>query len=104
MSTHNLPVVLTRRAREDDRQLPLYSLREWGEGQQDSYDAALIPARTLLGDNPDIGRPRAEFGAGYRSYPVEQHFLFYRFTSTAVGVACIIHKRADVQRAARGRP
>jgi toxin ParE1/3/4 len=103
MSAHKRPVNLSRRAREDYRQILLHSVQTWGEEQQRAYNAALLRALAIVGDNPNIGRARPDLPPGYRAFPVEQHIILYRITSRAVSVARIIHSRMDVQRALRQR-
>jgi toxin ParE1/3/4 len=97
MSAHRLPVVLTRRAQEDYRQIMLYSLQTWGEQQQVAYNATLLRALQAIGNNPRIGRTRDDLRPGYRSYVVEQHVILYRITTRRVSVSRIVHNRMDLR-------
>ncbi len=103
MSARKRSVVLTRRAQEDYRQILQYSVQTWGEEQQIAYNAALVKALTIIGDNPSIGRARADLPPGYRALPVEQHVIIYHVTTRAVSVLRILHSRMDVQQALRRR-
>ena len=99
MSAHRLPALLTKRAREDYRQILLYSFLTWGERQQIAYNAALLRALEIIGNNPNIGRAIGEVRPGYRAYPVEQHIILYRIRSGRVSVSRIIHSRMDARQA-----
>jgi toxin ParE1/3/4 len=97
MSAHRLPVVLTKRAQEDYRQILLYTLQTWGEQQQIAYSATLLQALQTLGNNPRIGRRRDDLRPGYHSYAVGQHIILYRITARRVSVSRIVHNRMDLR-------
>jgi toxin ParE1/3/4 len=99
MSAHRLPVVLTRRAREDFEDILLHSQRNWGEAQRLAYALAIDRALQVLSDNPNIGRARDDLAPGYRSYLVEQHVILYLVTIRSVSISRIIHNRMDARRA-----
>jgi len=103
MSARKRPVSLTRRARQDFEEILIHSFREWGEVQRDRYALAINRALTIIGDNPQIGRARADLPSGYRALPVEQHVIIYHVTTRAVSIVRILHSRMDVQRALRRR-
>jgi toxin ParE1/3/4 len=103
MSAPKFPVVLTKRAREDYRQVLLYTVQTWGEEQQLAYDSSLLRALALIGDNPHIGRIRDDVPPGYRAYPVEQHVIFYRVLPRLVRVSRILHRRMNAGRALQSR-
>ena len=99
MSARRLPAVLTKKAREDYRQILLHSFLTWGERQQLAYNAALLRALELIGNNPHIGRAIDDVRPGYRAYPVEQHVLLYRIRGGRASVSRIIHSRMDARQA-----
>ena len=48
----------------------------------------------LLAEQPMIGRLRPEFGSGVRSFPVENHVIYYRHHGD-VQIARVLHGRRD---------
>jgi toxin ParE1/3/4 len=95
------PVVLTRAAQRDLREIAIYTLQQWGEEQWATYRTALNRALTTIGDNPQIGRSRDDIRVGYRSFAIEQHLILYRVTAKAVVVSRIVHSRKNIRRALR---
>ena len=95
MSACRPRVVLTPKARQDYRQLLLYSRSQWGQRQRDVYKAQLNRALENLADYPEIGRQRDDLPGSYRSLPVEQHLIFYRIEVGSIRVVRIIHGRMD---------
>ena len=102
MSSHKLPVALTQAARDDLRDIELYTLTAWGEVQWAVYEARLWQALESLGDTPEIGRARDDLAPGYRSLIIEQHVIFYQPLPEYVAVIRIVHARADARRALHG--
>jgi len=45
---------------------------------------------------PHLGRLRTELGTDIRSILVQPYVVFYRLTSTAVGVLRVLHGRRDI--------
>ena len=99
----SLPVILTRAAREDYEDIRVYTVQAWDEDQWVTYRTALNRGLQTLGDHPNIGRARADLPPGYRSYPVEQHIIYYRVLPHMVRVMRILHRRMDASRALRPR-
>lgn len=104
MSSPSLPVALAQAARDDLRDIELYTFAAWGERQWQAYEARLWQALESLGDNPGRGRTRDELVPGYRSLVVDQHVIFYQRLPTAIVVIRILHGHADARRALRERP
>lgn len=57
-------------------------------------DATIRRAIVLF---PNAGRPRPEFGAGVRSYPILPYVFFYRVTRGRVAVLRILHGKRDIR-------
>lgn len=51
-----------------------------------------------LVDGPDLGRPREEVRAGYRSAHEGRHLIFYRAMEDRVEIVRILHERMDWRR------
>jgi len=63
----------------------------------DRFLERLITTLTnTLSTAPLAGRTRDEFGAGLRSFPVENYIAFYRTTKSAVEIIRIIHGARDL--------
>ena len=55
---------------------------------------AIIDRFELLAEQPSMGRLRPEFGAGVRSFTVENHVLYYRHDGDIL-IARVLHGRRD---------
>ena len=55
---------------------------------------AIIDRFELLAEQPRMGRLRPEFGAGVRSFSVENHVIYYRHDEDVV-IARVLHGRRD---------
>ena len=55
---------------------------------------AIIDRFELLLEQPRMGRLRPEFGAGVRSFTVENHVIYYRHDEDVV-IARVLHGRRD---------
>ena len=104
MSAHNLPVALSPEARQDLRDIEVYTLLEWGAEQWQIYEDRLWKSLMSLGNAPHQGRPRDELALGYRSLVVERHVIFYQVLSAQVSVVRILNGRMDARRALRRKP
>ena len=74
-------------------------MRQWGDQQWETYEAALLRALVALSEHPFLGRARDDLRPGARSFPVEQHLILYEVFEDMVRVARIIHGRMDARRA-----
>ena len=55
---------------------------------------AIIDRFELLTEQPRMGRLRLEFGAGVRSFTVENHVIYYRHDGDVL-IARVLHGRRD---------
>ena len=55
---------------------------------------AIINRFELLAEQPRMGRLRLEFGAGLRSFSVENHVIYYRYDGDVL-IARVLHGRRD---------
>ena len=63
---------------------------------------AIFERFELLVEQPRMGRNRPEFGAGVRSFAVENHIIYYRYDEGLL-IARVLHGRRD-QAAAWSEP
>jgi plasmid stabilization system protein ParE len=65
-------------ARTDTRNIASYTLEMWGAAGKAKYLAILGDRFSALLKNPDLGRPRDELSAGYRSLSAGPCDLLFR--------------------------
>jgi toxin ParE1/3/4 len=99
MSARKTRIVLTERAREDARNIQLYTLEQWGNEQAAAYDEAIAAALERLRIHPRIGKARDDLRPGLRSYAVEKHLILYRIEGDELVVQRIVHSRQAIERA-----
>ncbi|WP_353572888.1 type II toxin-antitoxin system RelE/ParE family toxin [Candidatus Albibeggiatoa sp. nov. BB20] len=51
-----------------------------------------------LGENPFLGRQRDELATGLRSFPVQNHVIFYRITSDNVEIIRVLNTARDIDK------
>jgi toxin ParE1/3/4 len=95
MSVHNRRLVLLLEARQDLRDILLFTDQRWGREQRRSYRRRIYAVFEQLARFPNLGRLRPEFGPDTFSFLVEQHIVVYRFTAAELIVIRILHARRD---------
>jgi toxin ParE1/3/4 len=95
MSVSKRAIRLTPRARRDYERILLSSRRVWGENQSLVYQSAIARVIDLLGDHPQVGRPRDDLLSGCRSIQVEQHVIYYQPRASEIAILRILHHRQD---------
>ena len=55
---------------------------------------AIVDRFELLAEQPRMGRLRPEFGAGVRSFTMENHVIYYRHEGDVL-IARVLHGRRD---------
>jgi toxin ParE1/3/4 len=78
-------------AKQDLKNIWLYSFKNWGEKQADSYFDELHAAIALIAENPEIGFACNYIREGYRQYHINRHFVFYRITATKIHIVRVLH-------------
>jgi plasmid stabilization system protein ParE len=63
MSVLKLPIRYAEEARQDIRDILVYTVRRWGKQQRTICRAALDDAFATIRNNPDIGKPRDDLMA-----------------------------------------
>jgi len=82
-------------AQEDLFNIISTTIESWGSVQAKIYVQSIDSALLKLAQYPDFGRERNEIYAGAKSFPVEQHIMFYQASENGIEVARILHKRMD---------
>ncbi len=94
----NVELRFTPRSANNLQTIHAYCAKTWGTDQADSYIDRIHNILELIRLNPFIGRSRAEFGFDIRSYPAEQHLIFYTVMDNTVIIRTILHARMDIPR------
>ncbi len=84
---------LSPTAEDDLRYILQFSLQTWGERQRDAYTEAMAAAFDQLVAFPGLGRARDDVLLGCRSFPVEQHVIYYRIEECNVRILRILHAK-----------
>ena len=92
----NVELQFTPRSANNLQTIHAYCAKTWGTDHADSYIDRIKNVLELIRLNPFIGRPRREFGADIRSYPAEQHLIFYSVIGNVVIVRTVLHARMDI--------
>jgi toxin ParE1/3/4 len=98
MSARRRNYWLAPRAKQDLKEILVYTERHWGKLQRGVYRDALRGGCETLGDNPRLGDAKNDLGAGLYSFPVEHHVLYYRINEDVVEIVRILHERMDPAR------
>ncbi|KIH75427.1 toxin ParE1/3/4 [Geoalkalibacter ferrihydriticus] len=96
MSHHHL--VISPAARDDLRDIYLFSLRNWGQNQSSKYIENLKECLWSLTERPHIGMERPELLPEIRSFPIESHIVFYQVQSKHITIVRVLHSRQDPNR------
>ena len=74
------------------------TIRRWGGGQADKYEAGIKNAVELLADNPELGRGCDEIRKGLHRHEHERHIIFYRKRKADISIVRIIYDGMDIKR------
>ncbi|MGH9896909.1 MAG: type II toxin-antitoxin system RelE/ParE family toxin [bacterium] len=85
---------LSSLAEQDLEEIWSYVAEDASPATADRLIDALIDRFELLAEQPRMGRLRPEFGAGVRSFTVENHVIYYRYDEDVV-IARVLHGRRD---------
>ena len=85
---------LSSLAERDLEEILSYVAEDASPATADRLIDAIIDRFELLLEQPRMGRLRPEFGAGVRSFTVENHVIYYRHDEDVV-IARVLHGRRD---------
>jgi plasmid stabilization system protein ParE len=98
MSVPRRTVTLARKAQADFAGIMAYTVEQWGAHQRDIYAEKLLAGFDTIAHFPEIGEDRSDITPGVFSHRIEQHVVYYRFSSTRVRVLRLRHVRVDTLR------
>ena len=90
------PIVFSPRAKRDLEEIYAYTRNSWSKAQADSYLDKIEACIHQLAENPNLGRPRPEIRANYRSLTKESHTVFYKISTRDIHILGIVHNRMDI--------
>ncbi len=88
---------LSPRAEADLEDIWSYTAERWSPAQAERYHAMIVDGFEGLASGEKRGRP-SDIRAGYLSYPVGSHLVFYTVSETGLDVIRVLHQRMDVSR------
>jgi toxin ParE1/3/4 len=89
-----MPYRLSSMAEQDLDEIWLYVAEDASPSTADRLIDDIIDGFSLLAEQPRMGRRRPEFGEGVRSFPVENHVIYYRHENELL-IARVLHGRRD---------
>ncbi len=91
-------VRLTPAAKEQLKDIWIYTFDTWGEKQADAYLMAIEETLQTISTNPKMGLARTDIKTGYYSFSVNKHIIFYMLDGQFINIIGVLHERMDVQR------
>ena len=70
----------------------------WDVRQAEKYLREIQAAVERIAEDSDRGRDREDVRAGFRSYAIGSHVVFYRQRGDHIEIVRILHQRMDVDR------
>lgn len=89
-----MPYRLSALAEQDLDEIWSYVAEDASPETADRLIDAIVEQFELLAEQPRMGRLRPEFGAGVRSFTVENHVIYYRHEGEIL-IARVLHGRRD---------
>ena len=89
-----MPYRLSSLAEQDLDEIWLYVAEDASPATADRLIDDIIDRFSLLAEQPRMGRLRPEFGEGVRSFPVENHVIYYRHENEVL-IARVLHGKRD---------
>ncbi|EWH10906.1 Plasmid stabilization element ParE, putative [Catenovulum agarivorans DS-2] len=88
---------LTLKARNDLKEIAVYTQRRWGKEQRNIYIKQFDDAFWLLAENPNIGKACDQIRQGYRKFSQGRHVIFYKqLENQQIQIIRILHNSMDV--------
>jgi len=78
-------------AKQDLKNIWLYSFKNWGAEQADCYFDELNSAFALITENPELVFACDYIREGYRQFHINRHLVFYRVTATKIHIVRMLH-------------
>jgi toxin ParE1/3/4 len=92
---HSHKLIISPIARDDLKNIYQFGIRNWGKTQASNYLDTLKAQFWMLTDQPEMGIGREELLPTIRSFPVENHVIFYRPGVEQIEIIRVLHGRQD---------
>ena len=86
----------SRQAKNDLRQIGIYTERVWGKAQRRKYLSSFDAKFSLLADNPLMTNERREFTPPVRIHHHGSHLIVYIVRDMGVLIVRVLHQNADI--------
>ncbi|MFQ5730105.1 MAG: type II toxin-antitoxin system RelE/ParE family toxin [Waddliaceae bacterium] len=90
---------LTASAKQDLREIGLYTKQTWGVAQAKKYLQSLYLALKKLSGSPKVGSLREEIAPEIRSFRLGHHVAYYVEKKSGIIIVRILHPSMDTKRA-----
>lgn len=91
----NRRIRLSRKAREDIREIWQFTAARWSAKQADGYVTSLDRVFGLIADHPELGVLRREIRPPIRMHRHQAHVIAYRAVPDGIEVIRVLHLRRD---------
>ena len=93
------PFRLTLKAKNDLKNIAIYTEAEWGKEQRNLYLKDFDNTFRKLSETPDIGKSCDFVKQGYKKFPQGSHIIFYKYGETSrIEIIRILHKKMDTDK------
>lgn len=89
---------LTSPAKDDLKQIALYTKQTWSPGQAKKYRQELRGILRKLAQTPKLGHLRKEIAPGLRSFRAGAHIVFFIESKSGIIIVRILHPSRDIER------
>lgn len=92
-----MSVLFTKKAKEHILAIKRYSSTRWGKNVAETYVNCLrITMIEILEQQQSVGLDRCDdLHVGVRSFPVENHLIYYREVQIGIEVLAVLHQTQD---------
>lgn len=90
-------VTKTALAEHDLINIWLYTQKNWGETQADTYLDELEQTLLLISEQPYLASPRVEFTPCVRIHHHAHHLIVYQVLELEIAIIRILHESMDIE-------
>ena len=90
-----LKILIKPRAKEDLKNIYLYSLKEFGKTKTTEYVGDLDKAFNKLANNCNLGNDYSVISPQTRAYKATSHLIFYKISEDQISIIRVLHKSMD---------
>ena len=91
-----MPFYLTKKAKNDLRNIAVYTQENWGVKQRDYYLDKIDAVFHLVCKASFSGKKCDEIKSGYFKYNIYKHIILYRKVGLETEIVRILHEKMDI--------